>query len=244
MFPSISLGPYLLQTPGLALLLGVWIGLTLIEKESIRLKLDKEQVYNLVFWSLVAGIIGSRLAYAARFLNVYIDDPLSLVALNPSTLSPQAGLVIGVIAAVGFGWWKKLHLRPALDALAPGLAAFMIALGVAHLLSGDAFGAPTNLPWAVYLWDEMRHPTQVYEIILATAVFLAVWKRPFGRPGAGLNFLLAVALSSAARLFLEALRGDSLLWVGGLRAGQVVSLGVVLLCLWLIRVWVLSPQKK
>lgn len=244
MYPSISIGPVLVQTPGLALLLGVWVSLTLIEKEALRLRLNKEQVYNLAFWGLVAGIIGARLAYAARFLNVYLDDPLGLVALNPGTLSPGDGLVIGLLAALIYGWRVKLPLRPTLDALAPGLAAFMIAFGAAHLLSGDAFGAPTELPWAVYLWDEYRHPTQIYEIILAVGVFLVVWKRPFGRPGAGLNFLVAVSLTSASRLFLEAVRGDSLLWVGGTRAAQVVSLGILLVSLYLMRVWALSPQKK
>lgn len=244
MLPSISIGPYLLQTPGLALLLGVWIGLTLVEKEAVRLKLDKEIVYNMVFWSLVAGILGARLAYAARFMNVYLDDPLSLVALNPSTLSPQAGLLLGIAAAVGYGWWKKLPLRPTLDTIAPGLAIFMIGFGVAHILSGDAFGSPTELPWAIYLWDENRHPTQIYEIVLAIGILFAVWKRPFSRMGAGLNFLVAVSLTSASRLFLEAFRGDSLLWVGGLRAAQVASLGILLICLYMIRVWVLSPQKK
>lgn len=244
MLPSISIGSYLLQTPGLALLLGVWIGLTLVEKEAVHLKLDKEKVYNLVFWGLVAGILGARLAYAVRFVNVYLDDPLSLVALNPSTLSPQAGLFIGIATAVGYGWWKNLPPRPTLDALAPGLAVFMVAWGFAHLLSGDAFGSPTELPWAIFLWDENRHPTQIYEIILAIGVLLAVWKRPFYRPGAGLNFLLVVALSSASRLFLEAFRGDSLIWVSGLRAAQVVSLGILLVCLYLMKAWALSLQKK
>jgi phosphatidylglycerol:prolipoprotein diacylglycerol transferase len=173
-----------------------------------------------------------------------LDDPLSLVALNPSTLSPQAGFLIGISAAAGFGWWKKLPLRPTLDALALGLAVFMIAWGGAHLLSGDAFGAPTDLPWAIYLWDENRHPSQMYEIILAIGVLLVALRRPFDRPGAGLNFLFVISLSGIARLYLEAFRGDSLLWVGGLRAAQVVSLGVILVCLYLMKAWVLSPQKK
>lgn len=244
MLPDISLGPYLLQTPGLALLIGLWISMTVTEKEAVRLKLNKEQVYNMVFWGLVIGIIGARLSYATRFLNIYLDDPLSLVAFNPNTLAPQEGLAIGVIAAVSYGWWKKLPLRPTLDALAPGLATFMIAWGVAHLLSGDAFGAPTKLPWAIYLWDEYRHPAQVYEILLAIGIFLAVRRRPLGRLGTGLNFLLAVALTGISRLFLEAFRGDSLLWGGGIRAAQVVSLAILLLCLWWMRVWVQPPQKE
>ncbi len=244
MFPYLSLGPFLLQLPGLVLLAGVYLGLTLAEKEALRLKLDKDHITNLVFWGLVAGVLGARLAYAARFLPVYLEEPLSLLALNPQTLSPVDGVMIGILAASVYVWRRQLPVRPTLDALAPGLAAFLIAIAVSHLLSGDAFGSPTNLPWAIYLWDENRHPTQVYEILLALGVLWVVLKRPWNQPGAGLNFLLAVSLASASRLFLEAFRGDSLIWPGGWRAAQVISLAVLLLSLWLMPQWAVpSPEE-
>jgi prolipoprotein diacylglyceryltransferase len=237
MFPYLRLGPFLLQTPGLALIIGVWSGSYLTEREAKRLKIHAPTVYNLIFFGLVAGIIGARLAYAARFLSVYLDEPLSLFALNPNTLSTIDGLIIGLVVVVIYGRRKGLPLRPTLDALAPGLAVFLVSLGVAHILSGDAFGVPTDVLWSVYLWDESRHPTQIYETLFALGVLALVLKRPLGRPGMGLNFLLVIALSAASRLFLEAFRGDSLIWTGGFRAVQVVSLIVLLVCLWLIRVW-------
>ena len=237
MFPFIRLGPFLLQLPGLALLVGIWIGSSLAEKEAARLKLNVAAVYNLIFFGLVAGIVGARLAYAARYLSAYLANPLGLLALTPATLSPNAGLVTGLAVAALFGWRKKLPLRPTLDALAPGLAAFMVALGVAHLMSGDAFGAPAQLPWSIYLWDDYRHPSQIYETIAALVVFAVAWKRPLGQPGDGINFLLVVALSAAARVWLEALRGDSVIWPGGFRAAQVVGVVVLAAALWLMKAW-------
>ncbi|OGO46750.1 MAG: hypothetical protein A2W37_11025 [Chloroflexi bacterium RBG_16_63_12] len=237
MFPFIRLGPFLLQLPGLALLVGIWIGSSLAEKEAARLKLNVAAVYNLIFFGLVAGIVGARLAYAARYLSAYLANPLGLLALTPATLSPNAGLVTGLAVAALFGWRKKLPLRPTLDALAPGLAAFMVALGVAHLMSGDAFGAPAQLPWSIYLWDDYRHPSQIYETIAALVVFAVAWKRPLGQPGDGINFLLVVALSAAARVWLEAFRGDSVIWPGGFRAAQVVGVVVLAAALWLMKAW-------
>ncbi len=236
MLPFMRLGPFLLQLPGLALLVGVWIGSALAEKEAERLKLNPADVYNAIFYSLVAGLIGARLAYAAQYLSAYLANPLSLFALTPVTLSPNGGLIIGIMAAALFGWRKRLPLRPTLDALAPGLAAFMIAFGIAHFLSGDAFGSPTKLPWAIYLWDDYRHPAQVYEIIAALAIFGIAQRRPFGRQE-GVTFLLTVALFAAARIFLEAFRGDSVIWPGGFRAAQVIGLLALVASLWLIRVW-------
>ena len=236
MLPFIRLGPFLLQLPGLALLVGVWIGSALAEKEAERLKLNPADVYNVIFYGLVAGLIGARLAYAAQYLSAYLANPLSLFALTPNTLSPNGGLVIGAAIATLSGWRKKMALRRTLDALAPGLAAFMIAFGVAHFLSGDAFGSPTKLPWAIYLWDDYRHPAQVYETIAALAIFGIVRRRPFGQHE-GVTFLLTVALFAGARVFLEAFRGDSIIWIGGFRAAQVIGLLALVASLWLMRVW-------
>lgn len=244
MLPFIRLGPFLLQLPGLALLAGVWIGSSLAEKAAARLKLNSATVYNLIFYGLVAGIVGARLAYAARYLSAYLANPFGLFALTPATLYPNAGLVIGVAVAVFFGWRQKLPLRPTLDALAPGLAAFMVALGLAHLSSGDAFGAPARLPWAIYLWDDYRHPSQIYETLAALAIFAIAWRQPGGRNGDGLNFLFVVALSAAARVLLEAFRGDSVIWWGGFRAAQVVGLAVLGACLWLMRRWAWPVASK
>src|SRR6266545_3768769 len=51
----------------------------------------------------------------------------------------------------------------------------------------------------------------------------------------GLNFLLVIALSAAARVFLEAFRGDSWIISGGLRGAQVVGLAILALCLAALR---------
>jgi len=236
-FPFLRLGPFLLQLPGLALLAGVWVGSSLADKEATRLKLKPGAISNLIFYALVAGIIGARLGYAARYLSTYLANPLGLLALTPATLLPLAGILAGVAVAGLFGRRKQLPLRPTLDALAPGLAAFLVTAGMANILSGDGFGSPTNVPWAIYLWDENRHPSQIYETLAALVIFVVEWKRPLGRPGAGVNFLLVVALSAAARVFLEAFRGDSLIWPGGFRAAQVIGL-VVLAASWrLMQAW-------
>ncbi|MFH1906610.1 MAG: hypothetical protein ABIL11_04370, partial [Chloroflexota bacterium] len=51
------------------------------------------------------------------------------------------------------------------------------------------------------------------------------------------NFLLVVALSAAARIFLEAFRGDSLIWTGGFRAAQVIGLALLATTVVLIKKW-------
>lgn len=237
MFPYLRLGPFLLPMAAFTLLGGLWVGSSLAEKEAARLKLNAADVYNLIFYGLIAGLAGARLAYALHYPSAYLANPLDLLSLLPATLDVNTGLALGLLTAALFGWRKRLPLRPTLDALAPGLAAFVVALGLAHLFSGDAFGAPTQLPWSVYLWDEYRHPSQIYETLAALTIFGLAWRWRTQANGSGLNFVRVVALSAAAYVFLEAFRGDSVIWLGGLRAAQTVGVFVLGGCWWWIRRW-------
>ncbi|GAB4535088.1 MAG: prolipoprotein diacylglyceryl transferase [Anaerolineales bacterium] len=244
MLPYLRIGPFLLQLPGLALLLGVWVGSSLAEKQARRLRLSAEAVYNLIFIALIVGLAGARLGYAAQYAAIYRQEPLQIFSLKPQTLSLPAGLAAALLTAYLYTMRKGLPLRPTLDALAPGLAAFWPFLGLAHLLSGDAFGRATSLPWAIYLWDAPRHPTQVYEILLAVAVLLVVLGRVRTALWEGETFLLTVALMAAARLFLDGFRGDSPLTTGGLRIPQLDALFILLLTWGLWSRWTQAHHPK
>lgn len=244
MFPYLRLGPFLLQMPLLALLIGFWVSLSFVESETVRLGLNKDKISNLIFYSLVGGILGARLAYAAQYASVYLANPLGLFSLSTSTLSPLGGFLIGIASAAVCMYRQKLPLRQTLDALTPGLSFFMIAIGTSHLLSGNAYGAPARVPWAIYLWSEYRHPSQLYEILLALIIFTAIFTRmiPVNTPGE--RFVQFVALSAAGRVFLEAFRGDSALWLDGYRAAQAMGLVVLVACIVVLRQWERMEQDE
>ncbi len=231
MLPILQVGPLAIQLPGLLLLVGVWIATYLIDKEAPRHKLSAATLNNMVLFSLIAGILGARLGYALRFLNVYLERPLDLLSLNPSTLSAVEGLAAAGIVALIYGNRHGLKLWVTLDALTPALALFTICIGLAHLASGDAFGAATSVPWSIDLWGERRHPTQIYEILLAGAAFLVVVRLSSRLPLSGFTFFLWLALAAASRLLLEAFRGDSIIAFDRFRLAQLISLGVLLVAM-------------
>ena len=67
MLPTIQIGPVSLQAPGLVLLVGLWIGLTLSERRAQRQEDNPAHLYNLVFIALIAGVVGARLSYAFTY---------------------------------------------------------------------------------------------------------------------------------------------------------------------------------
>lgn len=237
MFPFLRIGPFLVQMPGLALLAGLWVSTTLIEKEALRLKLNPSVILSMIFYGLLGSLTGARLIYAIQHLSVYLLNPLSLFSLNMSTLNLRWGIIIGAIITYLFGRRQNLPLRPTLDALAPGLAIIMIAVGLANILSGNAYGSPTHLPWAIPLWGDYRHPTQFYETVAALAIFI-LWKTMSTESqGSGIRFLQVVAFSAGAHIFLEAFRGNSLIWPGGYRAVQVIGLIILAVAIYFIKSW-------
>ena len=246
MFPLLQIGPFTIPVDGLLLLAGLWLGLELAERAMRHTmpayELRPDVLYTLVFIAIATGLLGARLVYVGRYLDSYLADPWAAFSLNANTLDGSGGLLIGLAAALAYGRWRRLPLRPALDTFAPGLAAFAVAVGLAHLASGDAFGAPTTLPWTIELWDAQRHPSQLYEIIAATGILIFVWRLRRNRPFPGFLFLVWVALTSGARLFLEAFRGDSIIVAGSIRQAQLAALLIMLASLWLMGRWAREKQ--
>jgi len=226
-FPILQLGPVALQLPGLFLLAGIWVGAWLVDREAPRHEVPGATLSSLVFYGLIAGVIGARLAYALRYVNVYVQDPLSLFSLNLSTFAPAEGILIGLTVAFVIGQRRRLPFWASLDALTPSFAAFGVLIGLAHLSSGDAYGTPANVPWAIELWGARRHPTQVYEILLAILALAVVWRLRIVESFPGFLFLAWAALAAVSRLLLEGFRGDSPVLFEGLRSPQLVSLAVL-----------------
>ena len=245
MLPIIQVGPLALQVPGVVLLVGLWLGLLLSERRARRFSDNPADLYNMVFIGLIAGVIGARLSYAITYPNAFSGNLLNLVSLNPGLLDPFAGALIGIAAAVIYMYRKSLPIWRTLDNLTPLFAVMAIAFGISHLASGNAFGTPTDLPWGIHLWGSLRHPTQVYEIITASLILIAILiiDRTLWIETSGNIFLAFLSLSAVSRLFLEAFRGDSILIANGFRLAQVVAWFILAACLGLYG-WRVSQRKQ
>jgi prolipoprotein diacylglyceryl transferase len=245
MLPIIQVGPLALQVPGVILLVGLWLGLLLSERRARRIGDNPAELYNMVFIGLIAGVIGARLSYAITYPDAFSGNLQNLVSLNPGLLDPFAGALIGIAAVVIYMYRKSLPVWRTLDNLTPLFAVMAIAIGLSHLASGNAFGAPTVVPWGIHLWGSLRHPTQVYEIITASLILIAILiiDRTRWVETSGNIFLAFMSLMAISRLFIEAFRGDSILIANEFRLAQVVAWLILAACLGLFG-WRVSLRKK
>ena len=175
MLPFLNLGPLALPTAPLVYLFGVWLALWAVDRAARRLGLDAERHYALATTAVLAGFIGARLAFVLLHWSSYNDNLLGIVWPLTSGYSAVGGALIGAAAAVFYGRWRRLSLWPALDALAPGLLLFLIAVSLADFLGGAGYGSLTNMPWGVTVFGVRRHAVQLYEALVGVVALGAWW---------------------------------------------------------------------
>lgn len=234
MLPYINVFGAAIAFSPLILLVGIWLGASLTERYAEKFRIPIESFYNLVFLVLVTFAVGGRLGYAVQHPAAFMEDPASLLSRNFGLFDPISGAVISLLAAAIFGQRKNLTLWPTLDAITPMLAVIFVTLPLANLASGNAYGAPSSLPWAIELWGETRHPVQVYEALGALGILIALWPAKQALTKPGMYFFIFIGYSALARLFFEGFRGSSPITFLNLRVAQIAALAVLIAVLWQI----------
>lgn len=251
MLPTLLIGPFAFPTPALIILISIWIGLELAERQAVLFGVNGSRLFSLIVWMLAAGVVGARLVYAAAEMQIFMDQPLSLFSLSPQMFNLPGGLAAAVGAGLAYGQRSKLALWPTLDAITMSLAVLMVAVALANFASGDVYGKVSTLPWAIDFLGARRHPAPVYETLAALAAAWVVWPRSSGRIAAwfqsspGLRFWVWLGLSAFSLLLLEAFRAESALILGRYHLAQVIAWLILALSFWQIslRGWPVAGQK-
>jgi phosphatidylglycerol:prolipoprotein diacylglycerol transferase len=162
----------------------------------------------------------------------------------------HGGLIVGPLVGVLLARRWGVPIRRALDVIAPSVVLGQAIGRWGNFFNEEAFGAPTDLPWKLYISPAHRpaelrdveyfHPTFLYESLwdLLVFVLLVWWVRPRVARHPGAVFFSYIGLYSVGRFFIEGLRLDSF-WVGSLRVPQLASVAGVLVAvvglLWVMR---------
>ena len=180
MFPIINIGPIAIQAAGLILLLSLFIGLLLVGQFAKTIGTAGEVIENCLLISLATGILSARIGFMLQNPSLFLDNPLSLFSLTPSMFNPGFGLLIGALIALILPQKQHLPLWPTLDTLSPLILWLFAGFHLSNYAKGTAYGLPTQLPWGIQLWQAIRHPVQLYAVILASGLFLWLLRQTKG----------------------------------------------------------------
>lgn len=206
-----------------------------------------------MYWAGVLGLAGGLLG--GRALDLVITAMRGLEDAGwsgPKTY--YGGLFTGIAIAAMFLRWRHAPRRQYLDAAAPAIALAYAIGRVGCFVNGDDVGIVTTLPWAVTYGPGTEafagqvaagvvnagathsvgvHPVQLYESLIAVALFMFL-RRQHRAQGVVFGFFCLAHATS--RFAIEFVRADSL-WIGKVSFTQLLSLGLCAIGLALVLPW-------
>lgn len=225
MHPTLfQIGPFTIYSYGAALAAGVLIVSMLLQREAKKLGYHPETILDLVFWTVLSGILGGRLFYILLNVPYFLENPFEIIMLQKGGLAWQGGLIVGTIAAVMMIRKKGLPFWPTADLVAPYIALGQSIGRVGCFFNGCCYGKPWE--WGIFfpVHQARIHPAQLYDSLGLVMIFVALrlWHERRHRPGQIL--IMYFLLSSWLRFVVEFFRADHTQIIFALSIFQIISL--------------------
>ncbi|MCX6021850.1 MAG: prolipoprotein diacylglyceryl transferase [Chloroflexi bacterium] len=230
-----TLGPSVIAWHGILTALGVLAGvMTAVKLAQINhFRITEDQIYSVALWSVPGGIIGARVAHVLDRWDVYSQNPMQMLLINEGGLAVWGSVIGGPLAGLLYVTLNKIPKGEAADVGAFGFLVGQIIGRLGCMVNGDAYGAPSDAPWAVTYTHPgafaplniPTHPWPMYEIVW-TLISLAILWRLNGRlkPDGSL-FLVYLILYSIGRFVLTFWREERILFMG-LQEAHLISIAV------------------
>ena len=244
MYPELfRIGTFPITTYGIFLAVGMLLALFVAARLAGRDGLPRERIYDLGLWTLIGGLLGSKLL-------MYFTEPdvqvFSLDFLRSGGVY-YGGFLGGFIALVvlikiyGLPFWKVA------DAFAPGVALGQAFGRQGCFAAGCCWGKETTLPWGVHFSEAghqytgvptygsdghelFLHPTQLYESFFMLIVFGFLLYLHRKKKFNGQVLITYAVIYSIFRFLIEFIRDDprgdlfGLTTMTGLSTSQLISL--------------------
>ncbi|MDY3051852.1 MAG: prolipoprotein diacylglyceryl transferase [Ndongobacter sp.] len=207
------------------MILAIWLS----SREAQRRGIDSENISDLALVMLPVAIVGARVWYVLfEWNNRYAQNPILIFDIRGGGLAIHGGIIASLIVGAVFCKKRKLPFFRMADIIFPYVA---LAQGIGrwgNFTNNEAFGGPTDLPWALIIDGQKVHPTFLYESIGDVLIcLLLIWftRKKLRVDGqVAMWYLIGYGI---LRFFVEGLRTDSLM-LGGLRVAQLISCAGIL----------------
>ena len=220
---------------GIAMVLGTWLA----AQDAKRRGTGEDAVYDFIIYGILIGVAGSRLYYVFFQWDSYKNDLLQIFNLRAGGLAIYGGVIGGILALIVWCRIKGKKFLEMADSLVLALLVGQILGRWGNFFNCEAFGSYTESLFAMRIRREIVnpimidqelldhlivengveyiqvHPTFLYEScwnLCLLLLILFVWRKH--QVFTGEIFLVYIAGYGLGRLWVEALRTDSLLIPG------------------------------
>lgn len=223
------------------ILLGAFVGGTLIIRESKKFKIPEDYIINLIMYCLIFGIIGARLYYCIFEWDYYSNHLLDIFKVWEGGLAIHGGIIFGLIFIIIYTRKYKVNTFRMLDIIAVGLLIGQAIGRWGNFFNGEAHGPATTIEFLQglhlpnFIIEGMKingiyyHPTFLYESIWCLIGFILIFflrKRYYCKIGQ--TTALYFIWYGIGRFLIESLRTDSLMF-GNFKIAQIVSIILIII---------------
>lgn len=233
---AFSIGNIHIYWYSICIFLGMLIASILIFRESKRQKIDEDFLINLLFYTILFGLLGARLYYVIFNLAYYTKHPLEILAVWNGGLAIHGGIFAGLAFIIYYCHKNNKDFFQILDIFVPGLIIGQAIGRWGNFFNQEAYGPITSITAlknlklpdfiinGMYIDGFYREPTFFYESLwcfIGFIILLLLRKRKNIKRSQLTGFYLI--WYGLERVYVEGLRTDSLM-LGGLKVAQLVSL--------------------
>lgn len=245
---AISLGPLDIHWYGVLIAGGMVLAYLLANYEANRKGLPEGTFVDLMFYLIIASLIGARLYYVLFNFEYYMANPINIIRVDQGGMAIHGGLIGGFLAGIIYARAKGLSFMQIADIAAPSILLGQVIGRVGNFINQEAHGGEVSrefleslfLPEFIinqmYIDGTYYHPTFLYESLWNTAgIVLILLLRPHLKIGQ--SILVYLMYYSVGRFFIEGMRTDSLMVAETLRAAQMISIVIIIgaIAVWIYR---------
>lgn len=229
-----EIGSLSIRWYGLILGMGALIGLLLAVQEGKRFGIKPDFFMDLLLLGAPSAIIAARIYYVAFMWEDYRDNPLNVFKIWEGGIAIYGAIIGAFICGIIYCRYKGYSFLRIADICMPSILAGQMIGRWGNFMNQEAYGAPVSEDFLrntlhipsfivdhMFIVDEavqegaFRHPAFLYESLwslLGLVVLFVLRRQKFLRVGE----LMASYFIwySIGRFFIEALRIDSLAFIG------------------------------
>ena len=127
------------------ILSGVIIGSLLVTKESKRFNISKTKTSDMLFYTMIFGILGARIYYVIFNLDYYLQEPISIIKVWEGGLAIHGGIIAGISYLIYYTKKNNIDTIKMIDICAPGLLIGQAIGRWGNFFNGEAHGPITTL---------------------------------------------------------------------------------------------------
>lgn len=248
---AFSIGPLSIHWYGILIAVGMILAYLLANYEANRKGLPEGTFVDLMFYIIIASLVGARLYYVIFNFEHYAANPVNIIRVDQGGMAIHGGLIGGFLAGIIYARVKGYSFMQIADITAPSILLGQVIGRLGNFINQEAHGGEVSrdfleslmLPEFVinqmYIDGAYYHPTFLYESIWnIIGIVLILLLRPHLKIGQ--SILVYLIYYSIGRFFIEGLRTDSLMLTETLRAAQMISIVIIIGA---IAVWIYRSKK-